>query len=124
MNATAALTLHITGMTCPKCVRIIGEALRELDAVTDAQVDRDQGRAQVWIRRGADTPDTRRALVDAVQALVNGKFQANIAADAKENSPHPKGRKLSQNKIDDILECGGGGGVVHSVTPGPVLLKY
>ena len=92
---SATLTLTITGMTCMKCVRIIGEGLRELDGVLSADVDKDLGLANITLLQYFNTDEKKKEIIDTVQTLVNGKFKAWFA---QESCP-PKTRGKNQLRL-------------------------
>ncbi|MFC6941971.1 heavy-metal-associated domain-containing protein [Salinirubellus sp. GCM10025818] len=56
-------TISVEGMSCEHCERTVGEALRGVDGVTDASVDREAGRASV--EGDAEPDELVRAVEDA-----------------------------------------------------------
>jgi Cu+-exporting ATPase len=60
----ASLTLPVTGMTCASCVVHVGNALREVEGVADAEVNLATERATVRLDAKAVSPD---ALIHAVE---------------------------------------------------------
>ncbi len=62
--ATQETMLHVTGMTCPSCVRHIDGAVRALDGVADVQVNLRQGAVRV---RHDSAVASVAALVDVIR---------------------------------------------------------
>jgi copper chaperone len=58
------IELKVDGMSCQNCVRHVGEALRAVPGVQDAQVDLEAGRARVQ-HDGADVSKLIEALDEA-----------------------------------------------------------
>jgi copper chaperone CopZ len=56
-------TISVEGMSCEHCEQTVGEALRSVDGVTDATVDREGERASV--EGDAEPDDLVRAVEDA-----------------------------------------------------------
>lgn len=56
-------TITVEGMSCEHCERTVGEALRSVDDVTDATVDREAERASV--EGDADPEELVQAVEDA-----------------------------------------------------------
>ncbi len=59
----ATTTLKVSGMTCGHCVKSVTGALEDVDGVTRADVDLQQGRATVEYDESRTTP---RSLAQAV----------------------------------------------------------
>ncbi len=64
--ASASVSLHVEGMTCPSCKVAVRTALSRLDGVKDAKVDVARQSATVEYDPGRVTP---QRLVDAVNRL-------------------------------------------------------
>ena len=69
----ADITYHIEGITCQKCVRLITEALTEIEGVTQVLVVKEQNAATVRLKENFGP---REVLIEAIEGLVNGKFKA------------------------------------------------
>ena len=67
------ITYHIDGITCQKCVRLITEALTEIEGVTQVIVVKEQNAATVRLKEHFGS---REVLIEAIEKLVNGKFRA------------------------------------------------
>ncbi len=65
----ARIVLSVAGMTCGHCERKVAQALEAVPGVDRARADARRGRAEAWLRAGAeDGPGIRASLASAVAA--------------------------------------------------------
>jgi copper chaperone CopZ len=77
------LDFTITGMTCPKCEKLIKDGVTDVvPEITKVDVDRLGGTAKIHINLPQNNPtlaEERKAkIIQIINALVNGKFKATI----------------------------------------------
>ncbi len=60
----AKTTLKVEGMTCQHCVSAVADALENLPGVTRADVDLDEGRAEVLHDDGSPDIEAMKSAVD------------------------------------------------------------
>lgn len=75
------LHLSISGMTCGKCEKLIKEGVAdEVPGVTDIQIDREGGKAKIFLNSLSDNDleQSKEKILSIINSLVNGKFQASF----------------------------------------------
>lgn len=69
MNTTAS-TVHISGMTCGACERLITKRVEKIEGVIDVNVSAQQGTARIVSSRPIDTQEVVGALKDTSYLVI------------------------------------------------------
>ena len=80
--AEVTLNLHVTGMTCGKCERLISEGVNEVLGVKKVKVDRPNEKVQIQLESN-QLEDKKSQILTIINSIVNGKFKATIESGAE-----------------------------------------
>ena len=97
------VTLRISGMTCSACVGHVGDALRGVDGVTDAQVNLATETADVQLRLGAATVADLEAAVSDAGYYAREEQPGEAAAAEDETRRERDLRNLRIRMISSLL---------------------